>query len=157
MSHPRSGWDTRGAEGSRLLPQPLISLLPPRSTSTFRACSRAWNALGLTINVCPLYSLSMAPYLFPYPTTGSVTFANVFIDRWQDYGTELAEATIARTRFQLALKAAAGNEPGSSALAVLEVGSLVIMLTSGRTSISTLPSGHHCMRGDRRLAVQRRA
>lgn len=63
----------------------------------------------------------MAPYLFPYPTTGSVTFANVFIDRHQSYATELADATIARTRLQLALKAAAGDEPGSSALAVLEV------------------------------------
>ncbi|KAL1406315.1 hypothetical protein Q8F55_008011 [Vanrija albida] len=62
----------------------------------------------------------MAPYLFPYPTTGPVTLSNVFVDRQLAYSTELAEATVARTRLQIALKAAAGNEPGSSALAVLE-------------------------------------
>ncbi|TXT08605.1 hypothetical protein VHUM_02733 [Vanrija humicola] len=62
----------------------------------------------------------MAPYLFPYPTTGPVTLSNVFIDRQLAYTTELAEATVARTRLQIALKAAAGQEPGSSALAVLE-------------------------------------
>lgn len=63
----------------------------------------------------------MAPFLFPYPTTGSVTFANVLIDRTGSYTLDLADATVARTKLQLALKAAAAGEQGSSALAVLEV------------------------------------
>lgn len=65
----------------------------------------------------------MAPFLFPYPTTGSVTFANVLLDRSGAYTLELADATVARTKLQLALKAAATGEQGSSALQVLEVSS----------------------------------
>lgn len=63
----------------------------------------------------------MAPYLFPYPTTGPVTFSNVLLDRTSSYTLQLADATVARTRLQVAVAAAAAGEQGSSALAVLEV------------------------------------
>lgn len=63
----------------------------------------------------------MAPYLFPYPVPGSVTFSTLLLDRSGTYTTQLAEATVARTRLQAALKTAADGQPGSSALAVLEV------------------------------------
>lgn len=67
----------------------------------------------------------MPSYVYPLPTTSLITFSNVFIDPTSKHTTDLADATSARTRLHLALKAIANNEPGSSALAVIEVGQLL--------------------------------
>lgn len=83
--------------------------------------------------------LAMAPYLFPYPITGPVAFSNILLDRSQAYTTELADATVARTRLQVALKAAAGGEPGGSALAVLEVSYSALYIADNIGCAGVLP------------------
>lgn len=88
----------------------------------------------------------MAPYLFPYPIPGPVTFSTLLLDRSGAYTSQLAEATVARTRVQAALKAAAEEQPGSSALAVLEVRSSWAMipgLISGCTCLPPVRACHH--------------
>ncbi|WRT68416.1 uncharacterized protein IL334_005392 [Kwoniella shivajii] len=62
----------------------------------------------------------MPPYLFGLPTTSLLTLSSLLTDPSGSYTTVLSEATAARTRLQLALKGVADNEPGSSALAVLD-------------------------------------
>ncbi|OCF57248.1 pH-response regulator protein palC [Kwoniella mangroviensis CBS 10435] len=62
----------------------------------------------------------MPPYLFPLPTTTLLTFSSLLTDPSGSYTSVLSEATAARTRLQLALKSVHDNEPGSSALAVLD-------------------------------------
>ncbi|KAK8854775.1 pH-response regulator protein palC [Kwoniella newhampshirensis] len=62
----------------------------------------------------------MPPYLFPLPTTSLLTFSSILHDPSTSYASVLSEATAARTRLHLALKGVADNEPGSSALAVLD-------------------------------------
>lgn len=64
----------------------------------------------------------MPPYVYPLPTTSLLTFSSIFTDPSSSHTTVLADATSARTRLHLALKAVADNEPGSSALSVVEVG-----------------------------------
>lgn len=88
----------------------------------------------------------MAPFLFPYPTTGSVTFANVLLDRSAAYTLELADATVARTKLQLALKAAAAGEQGGSALAVLEA--VQVYLPYLRGIIACLDTDDLLFKGD---------
>lgn len=63
----------------------------------------------------------MPPLLFPLPMTALLTFSQIFIDPSSSHTTILADATDARTKLQIALKAFAGNEPGASAIAVVEV------------------------------------
>lgn len=63
----------------------------------------------------------MPPYVYPLPTTSLLTFSSVFIDPSSSHTTVLADATSARTRLQLALKAVVDDEPGSRALGVVEV------------------------------------
>lgn len=88
---------------------------------------------------------TMPPYIYPLPTTSLLTFSNVFIDPTSSHTTVLADATSARTRLHLALKATAGNEPGSSALAVIEVhiSHEDRTLTVGYTVLPAVPSRHH--------------
>lgn len=71
---------------------------------------------------CTVQSFIMPPYVYPLPTTTLLTFSTIFIDPSGTHTTVLADATAARTRVHLALKAASDNEAGSSALAVVEVG-----------------------------------
>jgi hypothetical protein len=106
----------------------------------------------------------MAPYLFPYPTTGPVTFSNVLLDRAAAYTTQLADATVARTRLQVALAAAANGEAGASALSVLEVSSGTSAstsaanrpLTAGGAGIPPAPAGDHALSRHGRPALQGR-
>lgn len=67
----------------------------------------------------------MPPYVYPLPTTTLLTFSSIFVDPAGTHTTALADATSARTRLHLALKAVADNEPGASALAVVEVSRLI--------------------------------
>ncbi|GMK53606.1 hypothetical protein CspeluHIS016_0101920 [Cutaneotrichosporon spelunceum] len=88
----------------------------------------------------------MAPFLFPYPTTGSVTFANVLLDRGSAYTFQLADATVARTKLQLVLKAAAAGDQGTSALAVLEA--VQVYLPYLRGIIACLDTDDLLFKGD---------
>lgn len=63
----------------------------------------------------------MPPLLFPLPTTSLLTFSNLLLDPSNSYGGALSQATAARTQLHLALKAVAEKQPGSSALAVVDV------------------------------------
>lgn len=65
--------------------------------------------------------LTMPPYLYPLPTTSLITFSAILTDPSSSYTTILSEATAARTKLHLTLKGIADNEPGASALAVLDV------------------------------------
>ncbi|KAK4688581.1 hypothetical protein P7C73_g1522, partial [Tremellales sp. Uapishka_1] len=62
----------------------------------------------------------MPPYLYPLPTTSLLTFSHLLHDPSSSYTTDLADATAARTKLHLALKAVSGSEPGSSAVTVLD-------------------------------------
>jgi hypothetical protein len=102
----------------------------------------------------------MPPLLLPLPTTALLTFSNVLHDPSIMYTSQLAEATAARTTLQLALKAVAANEAGSSALAVVDVSRLFLPppLTidtgiQGYTSLPTLPPRNHHLPRRRRAAV----
>jgi hypothetical protein len=63
----------------------------------------------------------MPPFLFPLPTTSLLAFSNLLLDPSGSHSVHLTEATAARTKVHLALKAVAGNEPGSSALSIVDV------------------------------------
>jgi hypothetical protein len=63
----------------------------------------------------------MPPLLYALPTTSLIPFSTLLIDPSSSHTTALADATSARTKLQLALKACAGDEPGASALAVVDV------------------------------------
>jgi hypothetical protein len=65
----------------------------------------------------------MPPLLYALPTTSLIPFSTLLIDPSSSHTTALADATSARTKLQLALKACAGDEPGASALAVVDVSS----------------------------------
>ncbi|BEJ13806.1 hypothetical protein CspHIS471_0309800 [Cutaneotrichosporon sp. HIS471] len=88
----------------------------------------------------------MAPFLFPYPTTGSVTFSNVLLDRGLAYTLELADATVARTKLQVVLKAAAAGDQGTSALAILEA--VQVYLPHLRGIIACLDTDDLLFKGD---------
>jgi len=75
----------------------------------------------LDLTLLALYTTRMPPYVYPLPTTTLLTFSSIFIDPSSTHTTVLADATSARTRLHLALKAVADQEPGASALAVVEV------------------------------------
>lgn len=69
----------------------------------------------------------MPPLLFPLPTTSLLTFSQILIDPSSSHTTILADATAARTKLQIALKALASNEPGASAIAVVEVSLSIVI------------------------------
>ncbi|EAL20627.1 hypothetical protein CNBE3350 [Cryptococcus deneoformans B-3501A] len=62
----------------------------------------------------------MPPYLYRLPTTSLITFSAILNDPSSSYTTILSDATASRTKLHLALKGIADNEPGASALAVLD-------------------------------------
>ncbi|EIW67251.1 hypothetical protein TREMEDRAFT_33779 [Tremella mesenterica DSM 1558] len=62
----------------------------------------------------------MPPYLFPLPTTSLLTFSSILHDPSGTYTTTLSDATAARTKLHLALKAVSTNDVNSSALSVLD-------------------------------------
>jgi hypothetical protein len=86
---------------------------------------------------------TMPPYVYPLPTTTLLTFSSIFIDPSSTHTTVLADATSARTRLHLALKAVADQEPGSSALAVVEVCLLFLShsLSIGSTNLPPVLAG----------------
>lgn len=65
---------------------------------------------------------TMPPLLYPLPTTSQVTFSSLFLDPSSSFGSALAEATAARTKLHLALKALDEKQPGASAVSVIDVG-----------------------------------
>jgi hypothetical protein len=61
----------------------------------------------------------MPPYKYPLPTTANTTLgASLFIDPQSSHTTDLADATLARTKLHIALDAA---QNGGPALAVVDV------------------------------------
>nr|XP_018261508.1 pH-response regulator protein palC [Kwoniella dejecticola CBS 10117]OBR83666.1 pH-response regulator protein palC [Kwoniella dejecticola CBS 10117] len=62
----------------------------------------------------------MPPYLLPLSRTSLLTYSSLLTDPSGSYTGVLADATAARTKLQLALKSVADNEPGASALAVID-------------------------------------
>jgi hypothetical protein len=63
----------------------------------------------------------MPPLLYALPTTSLTPFSTLLLDPSSSHTTALAEATSARTKLQLALKSCAAEEPGASALSVVDV------------------------------------
>jgi hypothetical protein len=73
----------------------------------------------------PTLSPTMPPLLFPLPTTSLLTFSTLLIDPNNAYTTVLADATAARTQLHIALKGIAENQPGASALAVVDASGIL--------------------------------
>jgi hypothetical protein len=71
---------------------------------------------------------TMPPLLYPLPTTSQVTFSSLFLDPSSSFGSALAEATAARTKLHLALKALDEKQPGASAVSVIDVGVTSLMI-----------------------------
>ena len=67
---------------------------------------------------------NMPPYLYPLPQTSTLILGgNLFIDPSNAYSSHLAQASQARTRLQLALKAADDAKTNdSAAVGVIDVG-----------------------------------
>lgn len=68
----------------------------------------------------------MPPYLYALPQTGTVILGgSLFIDPSNSYSSHLAQASQARTRLQLALKAAeAAKTSDGAAVGVIDVGDI---------------------------------
>jgi ribosomal protein L11 methylase PrmA len=106
---------------------------------------------------------TMPPLLYPLPTTSQVTFSSLFLDPSSSFGSALAEATAARTKLHLALKALDEKQPGASAVSVIDVGvtSLIMktMLTSniGSADVFALSAGNSGMPRCRSTPMEGRA
>lgn len=94
-----------------------------RERAKFSPRDRNCLYLYLTFNLYIIQSsFIMPPLLFPLPSTNLLSLGgSTFIDPSGSHTTQLADATQARTKFQIALKAFTDKIPGASAVQVIDV------------------------------------
>ena len=88
----------------------------------------------------------MPPFLFRLPTTTLLTFSTLLTDPSGSYTTVLSEATAARTKLQLSLKALGDNDPGSGALAIIDAVQIYLPYLKG--TIACLDADELLFRGE---------
>ena len=77
----------------------------------------------------PVLTPPMSAYIFELPTTGSLTFADVVIDKENKYAQAIANATAARANVRSVLKASKRAEDSQKDyLRLVKVGHRVAML-----------------------------